>query len=93
MADTYSIRSEIIATIEFKIYSKKILHLTYLPTTKIRQFLEQSYKKQLTRHPLITKDRGIFVILHTREDVRATGTYLIFLPSSNDVIYYIRPKI
>ena len=84
MADTYSIRSEIIATIEFKIYSKKIIHLTYLPTTKIRQFLEQSYKKQLTPHPLITKDRGFFVIF---------GTYLIFLPSSNDVIYYLHPKI
>ena len=25
----------------------------------------------------------------TREDVRATGTYLVFLPSSNDVIYFL----
>ena len=25
----------------------------------------------------------------TRKDVRATGTYLIFLPSNNDVIYFL----
>jgi len=29
-----------------------------------------------------------FYIIHTGGDVRVTGTYLIFLPSSNDVIYF-----
>ena len=31
----------------------------------------------------------VFLFILTRKDVRATCTYLIFLPSSNDVIYFI----
>ena len=31
----------------------------------------------------------VFLFILTRKDVRGTCTYLIFLPSSNDVIYFI----
>ena len=30
-----------------------------------------------------------YKFITTREDVRATGMYLIFLPSSNDIIYFL----
>ena len=34
-------------------------------------------------------DTFYFILSCTREDVRATSTYLIFLPSSNDVIFLL----
>jgi len=38
---------------------KKLVTLTYLPQ-KTRQFLEDSSKRQLTPHPLLTKGKGYF---------------------------------
>ena len=49
---------------------KKLVTLTYLPQ-KTRQFMEHSHKRQLTPHPLITKDKGYFCNVTPTIDLRA----------------------
>ena len=62
-ASGYSLYLEIITTIEFNIYSKKIVNFDQT-TTKDKTISEDSHEIQLTTDPFITKTRGIFVILH-----------------------------
>ena len=53
----YSLRPKINATIEFKIYPKKLANFD-LPTTQYKIIPEDSHKKQLTTHSLFTKYKG-----------------------------------
>ena len=38
---------------------------------------------------IVVSSLDVFLLFNTRKDVCAIGTYLIFLPSSNDIIYFL----
>lgn len=57
----YSVRPKIIVTIEFKIYSIKIANFDLPITKRLNNFQKiLSYKKQLTPHSFIAKDKRYF---------------------------------